>query len=75
MILHVLEAEVCGPQMLKIKFSNGKGKKVDLTPLLDGPIFEPLKNQLFFAKVKVDPIAGTVAGLMMQILHQKHFGR
>ena len=33
---------------------------MDLKPLLTGPVFEPLKEQRYFERVSVDPIAGTV---------------
>ena len=61
MILHILEAEVCGPHSLRLTFSDGTRKRVNLWPLLDGPVFEPLREPAYFARVVVDPVAGTVA--------------
>jgi hypothetical protein len=29
-------------------------------PLLDGPIFEPLREPAYFARMVLDPVAGTV---------------
>jgi hypothetical protein len=60
MILHILEAKVCGPSLLCLSFSNGSRKTVDVRPLLDGPIFEPLHDPAYFARVAVDPVCGTV---------------
>ena len=60
MILHILEAEVCGPHSLRLTFSDGTRKRVNLLPLLDGPIFEPLRDPAYFARVAIDPVAGTV---------------
>ena len=60
MILHILEAEVCGPHSLRLTFSDGTRKRVNLLPLLDGPIFEPLRNPAYFARVVIDPVAGTI---------------
>ncbi|MBM4045282.1 MAG: DUF2442 domain-containing protein [Planctomycetes bacterium] len=60
MILHILEAEVCGPHSLRLTFNNGTRKRVCVLPLLDGPIFEPLRDPAYFARVVVDPVAGTV---------------
>lgn len=60
MILHVSEAEVCGPHSLRLTFSDGMRKRVNLLPLLEGPILEPLVDPAYFARVVVDPVAGTV---------------
>lgn len=60
MILHILEAEVCGPHSLQLTFNDGTRKRASLLPLLDGPIFEPLRDPAYFARVVVDPVAGTV---------------
>jgi len=59
-ILHILEAEVCGRHQLRLTFSDGTRKRVNLLPLLDGPIFEPLRDPAYFARVVIDPVAGTV---------------
>jgi hypothetical protein len=60
MILHIIEVKVCGEYSLDVQFSNGMHKTVDLSPLLTGPMFEPLKDPSYFARVVVDPHAGTV---------------
>jgi hypothetical protein len=60
MILHILEASACGDHLLELRFSDGTQKKVDVQPLLEGPVFEPLKEPEYFARVVVDPMAGTV---------------
>jgi hypothetical protein len=60
MILHVLEAEVCGPHHLRLKFSDGVTKRVDLAPLLHGPIFEPLRDPTYFARVELDEDFGAI---------------
>jgi hypothetical protein len=60
MILHILEAKICGPHSLRLTFSDGTRKRVNLLSLLDGPIFEPLHNPTYFARVVIDPVAGTV---------------
>ena len=59
-MLHILRAEVCGPHSLRVWFSDGTEKRVCLHPLLDGPVFEPLHDPTFFARVVVDPVCGTV---------------
>ena len=60
MILRILEAEVCGPHSLHLVFNDGTRKRVNVLPLLEGPIFEPLRDPAYFARVTLDPVSGTV---------------
>ena len=60
MILHVEEATVRGAYRLEVRFNDGVRKTVDLAPLLTGPVFEPLRDPKYFARVVVDAQAGTV---------------
>jgi hypothetical protein len=60
MILHILQATVCGPHSLELVFNDGTRKRANLLPLLDGPVFEPLHDPEHFARVTVDPMLGTV---------------
>ena len=60
MILRVINAKVCGPHQLDLTFNDGERKCLDVAPLLEGPIFEPLLSQDFFAQVSLDPECGTV---------------
>jgi hypothetical protein len=60
MVLRILEAEVCGPHSLRLVFNNGAHKRVNVWPLLDGPIFEPLRDPTYFARATLDAVAGTV---------------
>jgi hypothetical protein len=60
MILHITEAKVCGPHSLELAFNDGTRKRVKVLALLDGPIFEPLRDPAYFARVVVDPVLGTV---------------
>lgn len=74
MILHILEATVCGEHSLFVRFDDGTEKRVNLRPLLHGPVFEPLKDPTYFARVVVDPICRTVvwpngADLAPEALH------
>ena len=59
-MLHVSKTKVVGPFQRFIAFSNGHAKTLDVRPLLAGPIFEPLPNPQYYAKVAVDPICKTV---------------
>jgi hypothetical protein len=56
----VVAVDVAGPHTLALTFKDGTRKRVDLLPLLEGPIFEPLRDPAFFAQVLLDPVAGTV---------------
>ena len=60
MILHVLKAKAVKAHRLRLWFSDGTEKTIDVTPLLRGPVFKPLLAPSYFARVSVDPIAGTV---------------
>ncbi len=60
MILRIIEADVCGPHLLRLAFNDDTRKTVDVCPLLSGPVFEPLKDPAFFGQAKLDPVCGTV---------------
>ena len=56
----VVKAEAAGPHSLNVRFKDGTRKQVNLLPLLEGPVFEPLRDPVYFARVMLDPVAGTV---------------
>jgi hypothetical protein len=60
MILRIVEATGCGAHELRLTFNNGSRKVVNVRPLLEGSIFEPLLNSEYFARVKLDRVCGTV---------------
>ncbi len=60
MILRILSAEACGGHVLRVTFNDGSTKRVDVRPLLVGPVFLPLRRPEYFARVSLDPLAGTV---------------
>jgi Protein of unknown function (DUF2442) len=60
MILRIVDAAVCGPHLLRLSFNDGTQKTVDVTPLLSGPVFEPLRDEARFAEGQLDPVCGTV---------------
>ena len=59
-ILHVAKADVCGDHALRLEFNDGTVKRVDVRPLLWGPIFEPLRDPSFFARMELDAEFGVV---------------
>ena len=60
MAVRIIEAKVCGPHSLYVVFNDGVHKRVNVWSLLDGPIFEPLQDPAYFARMTLDPVAGTV---------------
>lgn len=60
MFLHVERAKHTKDYELRIEFTNGVVKDVDLRRELYGPIFEPLRDPEFFRQVRVSEETGTV---------------
>jgi len=56
----VVRVRVLMGHTLRLVFSDGTVKRVDLHPILRGPIFSPLKRPAYFRLVKLDRVAGTV---------------
>ena len=52
----VVKAAVSGAHSLDLTFNDGTRKQVDLLPLLEGPVFERLRDPVFFARVVLDPV-------------------
>jgi len=50
----VVHVEPLEGYRLRVEFDDGHHGVVDLTDRLLGPMFEPLRNRLFFAKVTID---------------------
>jgi hypothetical protein len=59
--VRVTSVQVLGHYRLRIGFSDGSSRDVDLTGELHGHIFEPLADPDFFAQARVDDELGTVA--------------
>lgn len=56
----VKSASYAGDYRLKVRFDDDRTKLVDLSPYLDGPIFEPLKDISYFRQFKVNRDIDTV---------------
>jgi hypothetical protein len=50
MILRVVKAEVSGHHRLRLEFNDATRKTVDVGALLNGPVFEPLRDPAYFAR-------------------------
>jgi hypothetical protein len=58
--VRVTSAQVLGHYRLRLGFSDGSSRDVDLTEELHGPVFEPLADPDFFDQVRVDDELGTI---------------
>jgi hypothetical protein len=73
----VTAVRVLSRYVVELTFEAGDVRVVDLEPFLDGPVFEPLKNDYdLFRQVEVDPEAGTItwpngADISPNTLHAK----
>lgn len=50
-----------GGYVVRVVFADGEVRDVDFEGVLDGPVFEPLRDPEEFAKVYVDPETATIA--------------
>lgn len=60
MFLHVNAVAHLQDFKLRITFSDGSTRVVDLSDQLDGEIFEPLRDPAFFSGVRINPETGTI---------------
>ncbi len=58
-VVRVTSVQVLGHYRLRLGFSDGSSRDVDLAEL-HGPIFEPLADPDYFGQVRVDDELGTV---------------
>jgi hypothetical protein len=56
----VIDARYARDYVVWVRFSDGVEGEVDLARDLDGPIFEPLREQSFFRLVRFDPELHTI---------------
>jgi hypothetical protein len=72
--VRITDVEPLPGYRLRLVFSDGSTREVDLTGDLWGPVFEPLRDPDEFRKVAVDPELGTIvwptgADLDPDVLH------
>jgi hypothetical protein len=73
----IVKVEPLGGLTLRLTFTDGLVRDLDLDPMLVRGIFEQLRNPLLFVKVSVDQIAGTITwpngvDLDPDVLHGDH---
>ena len=76
MFLHIDSVKHLREFTLRIEFSDGSVRDVDLSEELDGEIFEPLRDPRLFSRVTVNPETGTIewpngADMAPEFLHEK----
>jgi len=60
MFLHITEAKYLEGYKLEVSFNNGLKGIADLSEVLRGPVFEPLKDLSFFSQFKIDEELETI---------------
>ncbi len=60
MFLHIVSAKYLEDYSLEVVFSNGRKGVADLSEVLQGTVFEPLKDKFEFSKMSVDEELETV---------------
>jgi hypothetical protein len=61
MMIIIKSVEAVEKFKVLLYFNNGEHKVVDLEPLLRGPIFEPIRQDLaYFQTIQVDEESGTI---------------
>ncbi len=60
-LVDVTEVEVVGDYRLRLTFADGTVGDVDFGDREWRGVFEPLRDPAYFARVAVDPAAGTIA--------------
>ena len=61
MILHITEAKYLEDYKVQVVFNDGKRGVADLSDVLHGPVFDPLKDKKLFAQLHVDKEMDTIA--------------
>lgn len=56
----VVEARYVNRYSIWLRFEDGAQGEIDLSAELYGEVFEPLKDQAYFAKFTVNPETGTI---------------
>jgi hypothetical protein len=56
----VIEVKYVSGYTIRLRFEDGTEGEIDLASELHGPVFEPLQDQSYFARVGVNPDTGTI---------------
>lgn len=56
----VASVAVLRPFVVRVTFADGEVRDIDLEPVLDGPVFAPLRDPNMFRKVRINESATTI---------------
>ena len=56
----VVDARYRGGHSVWLRFEDGTEGEVDLSSELDGPVFEPLRDPSYFARLRLNGDTGTI---------------
>lgn len=59
-MIDVVEARHVNGYTVWLRFEDGTAGEIDLSAELHGPMFEPLQDPEYFARLQVNPDTGTV---------------
>ncbi len=59
-IYRVVEFEIVGPYTLRVVFDDGTEQVIDFRPVLEGPLYGPLRDEGLFNQVEIDPEVHTL---------------
>ncbi len=59
-IYKIISIEFVGPYSLKLSFDDGLVRTIDFFPILQGPIYGPLKDEILFNRAVIDKEIHTV---------------
>ena len=59
-IYRITDCKYLPPYRLRLRFDDGLERVVDLDEILEGQIYGPLRDQMIFSRVSVDPEIHTV---------------
>ena len=57
----IVSVVALNPYVVRVGFGDGEVRDVDIEPLLDGPVFAPLRDLHAFSQVQIDEGTGTIA--------------
>jgi hypothetical protein len=60
MFLHVVDARYLSGHRVWVEFDDGASGAIDLADELDGEVFEPLRDERYFARLTVDTTSRTL---------------
>ena len=59
-IHRVVEFEIAGPYVLRVRFDDGTSQRINFQPVLAGELYAPLNDLNLFNRVSIDPEVRTL---------------